>query len=220
MKVKISLGTWLPMGILVIGGGVALGTGLYTPAELWASVRGLWPVLAAIVLHELGHILAARLCGVRLGGLRVNLFGARLGLCGMISYRHELLVAAAGPLVNLVSAAILLTPVLRDGEAALAAYVADGGTAAVFAVASLGLAAINLLPVRSLDGGRILRCVIAPHLGERIADGVTAAGTALCLGALWCFSVYALLRVGEMLSLFGFSLCLILRMVGGEEGGG
>ena len=166
-----------------------------------------------MIIHEMGHILAARLCGVRMRALRVDLFGARLHLAGMMSYRREATVAAAGPLFNLLTAAILLS----GAKGNVASYLAGDGGGSILALSSLALAAINLLPVRSLDGGRILRCTLAPLIGERAADSLLTLGTALCLGGLWAFSVYALLRVGEMLSLFAFSVCLLCRMLGVEE---
>ncbi len=216
MRVKMSRGMRIPLLLSMLAAVSAVAVGLCDCGAVWRTVRGLWPVGAAILLHELGHGLAARACGVRLSSLRISLFGARLGLVGMLSYRREGLIAAAGPAVNLLSAAVLLLPRAESGSDAVAAYLSGGEASAVFALASLGLAAINLLPVRSLDGGRILRCTLAPLCGERAADAVLTLGTALCLGALWCLSVYSLLRVGEMLSLFAFSLCLLLRMTGGD----
>ena len=187
---------------------------LYTDAHAYERV-GAWvsafaPVAAAILLHEVGHMMAARLCGVRMSALHIDLFGARLHLAGTVSYRHEAAIAAAGPICNLLSAAVLSALTRMDVSACLE----GDGMAGTFVLASLGLAAVNLLPVRSLDGGRVLYCILAPLLGERVADAVLVLGTALCLGALWVFSVYALLRVGEMLSLFAFSICLLCRMMG------
>ncbi len=217
MRIRMSAGIWIPLFLLCLGVLVAIQLGRYSIEEAKGVLAGLLPVAGAILLHEAGHALAARLCGVRLRGLRVDLFGARLGLCGMLSYRQELFVAAAGPFVNMISAGAVLVSVWRsdpDGEGTLTAFLTDGRASVVFVVASLGLLTVNLLPVRSLDGGRMLRCALAPLTGEQVADGILTATTALCLGLLWCISVYALLRVGEMLSLFAFSLCLLARMTG------
>lgn len=187
---------------------------LCADAHAYERIRG-WgsafaPVAAAILLHEVGHMIAARLCGVRMSALHIDLFGARLRLAGTVSYRHEAVIAAAGPAVNLLSAAVLLAVTRMD----ISTCLGGNGVMEAFVLASLGLAAVNLLPVRSLDGGRVLYCILAPLCGERVADAVLVLGTALCLGGLWVFSVYALLRVGEMLSLFAFSICLLCRMMG------
>ena len=79
--------------------------------------------------------------------------------------------------------------------------------------ASLGLGLLNLLPVRGLDGGRMLSCALALTAGERAADVTLRVTTGLALGCLWLLSVYALLRAGETLSLFVFSVCLLTRLL-------
>ena len=210
MKLCMSRGMATLTVFSLIGLLIFLCTAAHARERVGAWASALVPVAAAILLHEMGHMLAARLCGVRMTALRIDLFGARLRLGGTVSYRHEALIAAAGPTVNLLSAAVLPTLTRMD----ISTCLGGEGMAGTFVLASLGLAAINLLPVRSLDGGRVLYCSLAPLLGERVADAVLVLGTALCLGGLWVFSVYALLRAGEMLSLFAFSICLLCRMMG------
>ena len=61
----------------------------------------------AALIHELGHLAAAVACGVRITGMRLDLFGARLELPGLLSYRQELLVALGGPAANLLTATVL-----------------------------------------------------------------------------------------------------------------
>ena len=209
MKLRMSRGMAAMMILSLAGGAFALYTGTRTREQMGVWIATLVPIAAAIVLHEIGHILMARLCGVHMGGLRIDLFGARLKLMGVMSYRREAVIAAAGPLLNLLSVAILLAVTRMD----ISGCLGGEGLVETFVLVSLGLAAVNLLPVRSLDGGRVLYCILAPLLGERVADAVLVLGTALCLGGLWVFSVYALLRVGEMLSLFAFSVCLLCRMM-------
>lgn len=177
-------------------------------------LRELFIMASAASLHEIGHVLAAWGGGTPLRSLRLDLFGARLTLGGLLSYRREWIIAAAGPFVNLLSAALVLPLCMRCMPSS---PVGEG--LRLFFTVSLGLAFINLLPVRSLDGGRLLRCTLAPLCGERLADGMLTATTALFLGALWLLSVYALLRLGEMLSLFVFSLCLLLRVLCPDQTG-
>ena len=62
-------------------------------ALLLAGGAAVW----AALIHELGHLAAAVACGVRITGMRLDLFGARLELPGLLSYRQELLVALGGP---------------------------------------------------------------------------------------------------------------------------
>ena len=215
-EVDMSLRLHMSRGIAVLTVFSLIGLLIFLCADVHAyeriggGVSAFAPVAAAILLHEVGHMMAARLCGVRMSALHIDLFGARLRLAGTVSYRHEAAIAAAGPLCNLLSAAILLAVTRMD----ISTCLGGDGMLGTFVLASLGLAAVNLLPVRSLDGGRVLYCFLAPLLGERAAEAVLVLGTALCLGGLWVFSVYALLRAGEMLTLFAFSVCLLCRMMG------
>jgi membrane-associated protease RseP (regulator of RpoE activity) len=78
------------------------------------------------------------------------------------------------------------------------------------AAASVCLGLVNLLPVAGLDGGRLLSCAVSLWLGPRAGDRVLRVTTAAVTGGLWLLSVYGLLRAGQLLTLFGFSLCLLL----------
>ena len=180
-----------------------------TLAALWTAVRteagldvgGMAAVAVAAMLHEMGHGLAAWGWSVPIRSMKLDLFGARLELGGLTSYTAELAVAAGGPLASLVCFA-LLRP-----------WGAESGWTGLLGTASLGLGLVNLLPVRGLDGGRMLSCALALTAGERAADVTLRVTTGLALGCLWLLSVYALLRAGETLSLFVFSVCLLTRLL-------
>ncbi len=207
MKIRVSRrAVVLVLGTTVAGivTAVCAGEGM---AMLWQSAQN-WLIIAlAALFHEGGHAAVAWGCGVRIGGLRLDLFGARMRLDGLMSYGREFWVAAGGPLVNFMTAAIAYPFWRASGGHS------EGGWF-LFLAASLGLGCLNLLPVESMDGGRLLRCLVARIAGERPAEVILRVTTGVCLGALWLLSVYALLRVGQMLSLFGFTLCLLLRMMG------
>jgi len=201
MRVRVSplAGVFAAGALLVIAAGaLSRGEGF---GELQRSVGEVLTVALAATLHELGHVAAAWGWGIPIKALRLDLFGARMELCGVIPYRAELAVAAGGPLVSMLGAALAL-PLGQRWEGAY-----------LFSAVSLGLGLLNLLPVRGLDGGRMLSCLIAMLSGERAADVILRVTTGLALGGLWLLSVYALLRAGEALSLFVFTLCLLLRLL-------
>ena len=197
-----------PMAV-VLGGGAAL-------VALWGSLTGgeargalrvgeLLLVALATFLHEIGHGIAAWGWGVPVSTLRLDLFGARMELGGLTGYSAELFVATGGPLVSLAVAAIVWPVGVRWAGAQF------------FSLASLGLGLVNLLPVRGLDGGRMLSCALSLTVGERVSDVVLRLTTGLFLGGLWLLSVYALLRVGETLTLFTFTLCLLFRLLEAQK---
>lgn len=117
--------------------------------------------LAAMVVHEFGHVLAIRLLGGSFTGFRLGF--AQLTLrTGFLSRRAELFGTAAGPALSLLCA--LLGPV-----------------APRFAAASLLLGLFNLLPLRPLDGGRLLHTILTLCLRTHAA--CVCAAVELCSGA-------------------------------------
>lgn len=205
MRIRIS-----PMAGVFAGGVIVIGllTSLWNgdgTEDLRRGLQDTVTVALAALLHELGHMAAAWGWGVPLRGLRLDLFGARMELGGLLSYRAELAVAAGGPLVSLLAASLAF-PLGRIWAGA-----------DLFAAVSLGLGMLNLLPVRGLDGGRMLSCGLSLLLGERAACVTLGVTTGLALGSLWLLSVYCLLRLGETLTLFTFALCLLLRLLTDEK---
>ena len=161
--------------------------------------------LAAAFLHELGHILAARLLHVPLRAIRLGFLGARLEIGGrMLSYGEEWSLAAAGPTVSLFASA-LAAPLWS-----LTSH------ARVFSCASLVLGLLNLLPIRTFDGGRMTECFLRRFLGEVWVERVMRPISLGFLLLLWLGSVYFLLRAGDGLSLLCFSMSLLVRFFDGE----
>ncbi len=207
MRVQVSRRAfiWI-VGLMVLGILPYLGRGGWS--AVLELIPGIVAVTAAILTHEGGHLLVAKLCGVRMEALRLDLLGARMVMAGLPSYTEEAATALGGPAVGFLTAAFI--PL----------WISGGGTVKgpffQFLLVSGMLAALNLLPVRTLDGGRALHCLVA-LLSPRVADALLTLTTSLCLGGLWLMAGYTLLRLGEMLSLFVFSLMLLCRLTGGEE---
>lgn len=197
---------------LLLAGGAAVWAA--SAAEEGIRPAALLLLGLAALIHELGHLAAAVACGVRITGMRLDLFGARLELPGLLSYRQELLVALGGPAANLLTAAVLFRAWTACGCPVCGASPSLSGWALVLGVllpASLGLCAVNLLPVATLDGGRILSCLLSLTLGADAARRVLRLLSLFLLTLLWLLSVYALLRAGQFLSLFVFSFSLLVR---------
>lgn len=200
-----------PAALLLTGGAAVWAA---SAAEEGIRPAALLLLGLAALIHELGHLAAAVACGVRITGMRLDLFGARLELPGLLSYRQELLVALGGPAANLLTATVLFRAWTACGCPVCGASPSLSGWALVLGVllpASLGLCAVNLLPVATLDGGRILSCLLSLTLGADAARRVLRLLSLFLLSLLWLLSVYALLRAGQFLSLFVFSFSLLVR---------
>jgi Zn-dependent protease len=173
------------------------------PVGVLFALALLVAVFGCVLLHELGHALAARFFGIPTRDITLYPIGgvARLESTGTTP-AQELCIALAGPAVNLVIVA-LLTPllvvlgVLTGLLGGLEPAPFEGGLLPLLAhfVAWLLfcnglLVAFNLLPAFPMDGGRVLRALLALGLGNLRATEIAAPIgmlTALLIGAWGAF---------------------------------
>ncbi len=156
----------LHWSFLIVPSWVAL-TSLTSGATFASAVSAtlfVFAIFACVLLHEMGHALAARRYGIATRDITLLPIGGLARLEGMTrSPRQELVIALAGPAVNFAIAAGLWLGLLLDGNAAWSFTV--GPIAASFLsrllVVNLSLAVFNLLPAFPMDGGRVLRALLA-----------------------------------------------------------
>ena len=138
-----------------------------------------------VVLHEFGHILAARRYGIRSPEVTLLPIGGVASMPRLPSDpRQELVVALAGPAVNLIIAAALVAALgsLRpwDFEQIENPHLSLIGR---LAAANLFLAVFNLIPAFPMDGGRVLHALLAMRIGGPLATEVAAkVGQAFAIG--------------------------------------
>lgn len=182
----LALVAWWAYAAYAEGGGSAAAQAVVFLAALFTCV----------LLHEFGHILMARRFGVRTPDVILLPIGGLARLERMPEEpRQELLIAAAGPAVTL-AIAILLFGALRLAGAPLDSAQLDpgqSGLAQQVLWVNVALLLFNLLPIFPMDGGRMLRAVLAMRLGlqraTRIAGRIGQAGAVL-LG-LWGVGFFA-----------------------------
>ena len=151
-------------------------------------------LFGSVLLHELGHCLAARLVGGQALAIVLYPFGGASLLRTPRTPGAELISTGAGPLVNLVlavvavaaAAALGVLGAARDHPGAAFGLGSGAGQQAdrlanlVFSAALVNAAlfAFNVIPAYPMDGGRLLRAALWPLLGWRRA---TVATTVLAL---------------------------------------
>jgi Zn-dependent protease len=159
-----------------------------------AAVAAAFLFFASIIVHEMGHALAARREGIEVEGIDLFLFG---GLMHMRSEPRtaaaEFRVAAAGPAATLlvIAAGVGAGIALEGWQGLLDAATFEPGTTfsiGIELIASLVLAnvvvlAFNLIPAYPLDGGRIARAFVWQVTGDR--HRATRASAALGRGFSW-----------------------------------
>ncbi len=136
-----------------------------------------------VVLHELGHALTAR--NFNIGTKKITL----LPIGGVASLekmpekpQQELLVALAGPAVNVVIAMLLLmvvplrTYLSMDAENLEALLTAPNFNTLLFylLIANIMLVAFNMIPAFPMDGGRVLRALLAFKMSRAKATEIAA----------------------------------------------
>jgi len=162
------------------------------------SVGGALMTLLAAVIHETGHILALFVLGHTDGVPLPRMPGFSIGIHPSLSYKEDIAVSVAGPVANLVTAAMLLP--MREAAWEMIAI-------------SLLTALSNLLPVKGYDGYRILSALIAltgtegilGRLPGILSFAIATAAVLLSLYAIyafdagyWIFGVFFIFLLGEV----------------------
>jgi Zn-dependent protease/CBS domain-containing protein len=143
----------------------------------WQGVTFVVLLFLCVLLHELGHVFAARYYGVPTRDVTLWPFG------GIASMEHmpekpsqELVVAIAGPAVNVAIIAGLLLWLGPRLDPQSLAKIDDPATsmAVKLLAANIILVVFNMIPAFPMDGGRVLRALLAIKLGNARATELAA----------------------------------------------
>ena len=159
----------------------------------WGGLVFMVLLFLCVLLHEFGHIFTARGFGVNTPDVILLPIGGVARLERIPEKpSEEFLIAIAGPLVNVVIAALLVlvggANLQLDRLATL--DISGGGLIDQLAAVNLFLAVFNLIPAFPMDGGRVLRALLASRLGYVHATEVAAMigqWVAFALGFLGLF---------------------------------
>jgi Zn-dependent protease len=182
MRSTIPLGTvvginasahWSLIALLIGLFGVLLWQG----TDLLLALRSLLLIgllFLCVLCHEFGHAIAARTFGVRTLDVTLYPIGgiARLERMPAVP-RQELIIAAAGPFVNLLLAVGFFLWSLANGNNPGFSISAQSPVSVSLLWLNLALAVFNLLPVFPMDGGRVLRALLAMRMSYQMATRVT-----------------------------------------------
>ena len=156
-------------------------------------------VIVVTVLHEIGHGTAALLLGKRIEKITLMPVGINMKLSAASSYAEEMLIAFAGPLENIF---IILC----------SRYFPCAENIRLFSEITL---AVNMLPMATLDGGRIISSAASFIFGEGVGEKVVKFTTAVSLFFIWMLAVYIFFYTAENATLLIFCsylfFCFLLQ---------
>jgi Zn-dependent protease/CBS domain-containing protein len=181
---------------LLLLGAIAYLYGVHgTPgAAVWAVLFWL-ALFLCVLLHEFGHALAARAYGIKTVDITLLPIGGIARMERMPEKPiQELIVAVAGPLVNLViSIGLALTLLLFASGDLQPRVLLDPlrpNLLVNLLILNIAMMLFNLIPAFPMDGGRILRALLATRLEYARATQIAATigqGLALAFGIIGAF---------------------------------
>ena len=182
--------------------------GLGSSQSASSYILYVFALLASVLLHEFAHAFASARCGIRT--LEIVMFP--IGGISRLERRpkpgQEFWIALAGPLVNVVIGSGIFW--LLFAEKRIISFYAlsqptDDNLLERIALGNLILAAFNLLPAFPMDGGRMLRALLARFKPEEEATRLAAvAGRMLAMS----MGLYGLLSMHFMLVFVAFFVYL------------
>ncbi len=191
-----------------------VGISYYSAGGLSYAIDGLFFIallFGIVVLHELGHALTARRFGIATRDITLLPIGGLARLERMPEDpKQELLVALAGPAVNVALAVLILflaVPVHLTNLDGLS-LVGSELFLKLFWV-NIGLAVFNMLPAFPMDGGRVLRALLAIKMDYVRATEI-AANVGQALAILFGF-------IGLFTNPFLVFIALFVWMGAGQE---
>jgi Zn-dependent protease/CBS domain-containing protein len=177
-------------------------------------------LFAVVVLHELGHSFAAQYYGVEVKRIVLLPIGGVAQL-GSIPENpvQEFVIAIAGPLVNFVLAGIFFVAGLAIGQdvsLSFSTIIESMGQltpASIFNYvffSNLFLGVFNLLPAFPMDGGRVLRALLATQMNYARATVIAAS---VGQGLAWIFGLWGFLNGG----IFMILIAVFIFLGAGQE---
>ncbi|EMA14570.1 CBS domain-containing protein [Haloarcula marismortui] len=150
-------------------------------------------LFTGVVLHELGHSLVAIRYGFPIDSITLWLFGGIAQLSEMPEdWKQELVIAIAGPIVSIAVGAVCYVAFQILPSGAATAIESARFILGYLALMNIALAAFNMLPGFPMDGGRVLRALLARRRSYARATTIAAEVGKIFAVFLGLFGIFVL----------------------------
>jgi Zn-dependent protease/predicted transcriptional regulator len=143
----------------------------------WEGIALMIAVFACVVLHELGHSIVAQRFGIRVSEIVLYPIGGVARMEKLPKPHQEFWIALAGPAVNVVIAGILYAALKGPRVSVRLDDLGPLGSNWLHYLLAMNLllAAFNMIPAFPMDGGRVLRAILAMRMDEYRATQIAAS---------------------------------------------
>lgn len=154
----------------------------------WTNVAMVIALFVCVVLHELGHSLVALRYKIPVSDITLYPIGGVASIEKRPAPVQEFWIAVAGPAVNVVIAVVLWFVLGRPST--VAAILAANSRLVTIMVINVWLVVFNMIPAFPMDGGRVLRSILAMNMPAERATSIAAGiGQFIAiLFAIWSFT--------------------------------
>lgn len=210
------IGIYVHATFLILVGWIAIvyWNAHHSVAAVVGGIAFIVALFACVVLHELGHALAAKRYGIETKDITLLPIGGLARLERMPKEpRQELVVAIAGPLVNVVIAGAIYIALLLSGTSVsiTGATLMGAPFLTQLMYVNIVLVIFNMLPAFPMDGGRVLRALLASQM-----DYTTATRHAANVGQLMALGFGV---IGFLANPFLILIALFVWIAGAQEAG-
>lgn len=154
-------------------------------------------VISAFLIHEISHIAVCYALGGKIRSIKPAVCGLKISYGpSVMSYSRELAVIFAGSVVNLLV-----------GFACVAVMPSP------FAYVNISLGAVNIIPVKGLDGGAAVYTAISYFAGEKRAERAVGIISVICSVCLWLATVYCQLRISINIGILMTAVYVMLSVL-------
>ena len=152
--------------------------------------------LLCIFIHEIGHIILIKINKFSILGIEILPFGINISTDSKLtSYKTDITIALSGPFMNITAAVIIFIIIKLNGYNSILFF---------SFLTNILYAAINLFPVKSLDGGKAVSDILKIFLPEHTAQIIFSVISAVSLGILSLSALFILMITG-----YNFTLILL-----------